>query len=335
MGRRGRSGTDGSVASRELPGWRRAGGERRALARLRGARLRGVPRVLLRGPAGSVLARVRDPSEPGRRARAPADARRGALRARIVRRDAERTGARGAMTGRRAWLRFGGACAAVLAAGLLAAVRLGSSLLEVPTPREVRAAHRPSDARLLDRDGAVLHEVRIDEKRRALEWTPLERISPALVAAVLHSEDRRFRSHQGVDGRAIVAAALGRVTGETRRGASTITMQLAALLDPSLLPGRGGRTLGEKVRQILAALALERSWSKEEVLEAYLNLVPVRGDVVGVAAASSALLGKDPHGVSHAEALVLASLLRSPGTTRARALERSAALARAMHEPVD
>src|SRR5690606_37423688 len=120
---------------------------------------------------------------------------------------------------------------------------------EVPRFDRVRATHNPSDVRLLDRHGEVLHEIRIDHARRRLAWTPLADISTALIAAVLTAEDRRFRDHGGVDHRAILAAAWSRARGGRGRGASTISMQLAALLDPTLRRGGAPRALGEKWRQ--------------------------------------------------------------------------------------
>ena len=69
----------------------------------------------------------------------------------------------------------------------------------LPSYVEVRAAYRPSDVSLLDRQGEILYEARIDQHGRRLAWTPLSAISPALQAAVIVSEDRRFYRHGGVD----------------------------------------------------------------------------------------------------------------------------------------
>lgn len=192
-----------------------------------------------------------------------------------------------------------------------------------PSADEVRAAHRSSDARLLARDGRLLHEVRIDRNRRVLGWTPLERVSPALVAAVRRSEDQRFREHRGVDPWALAAAGWQWLTEGVRRGASTISMQLVALLDADLRATAGRRTWSEKLRQMRAALDLEDAWSKDEILEAYLNLVPLRGEVEGVTAAAGVLLGKEPHGIDAAEAAVLAALLRAPSARRAAVRQRA------------
>src|SRR5262245_41507100 len=111
------------------------------------------------------------------------------------------------------------------ATALVAALALRATPSSPPPPlADVPAATRPSDARLLDRNGEVLHELRVDRTRRRLDWTPLQAISPALVRAVIASEDRRFRDHGGVDGRALAAALWQRLRGGAPRGASTISM---------------------------------------------------------------------------------------------------------------
>ncbi|HEV8583447.1 MAG TPA: transglycosylase domain-containing protein, partial [Methylomirabilota bacterium] len=125
-----------------------------------------------------------------------------------------------------------------------------------PTFPTVRAAWRPSEAALLDRHCEVLHDRRVDRARRRLAWTSLDDVSPALVMAVLASEDRRFREHAGVDPRALTAAVLQRLRGGAPRGGSTLTMQLAGLLDPALRRRREPRGLAEKWRQIRLAQAL-------------------------------------------------------------------------------
>jgi penicillin-binding protein 1C len=191
----------------------------------------------------------------------------------------------------------------------------------------------PSDARLLDRHGAVLHELRIDPARRRLPWTRLDAISPALIDAVLVSEDRRFIAHRGVDWRAVAAAVWQRLRGGAPRGASTITMQLAALRDASLSPHGAPRTVWTKWRQMRAAWALERVATKDEILEAYLNRVTFRGELQGVAAAAHVLFDKQPHGLTAAESVVLAALLRAPNAERDTLVRRSGDLQVAMAAP--
>ncbi len=178
--------------------------------------------------------------------------------------------------------------------------------------QEVQKSYVKSDSLLLDREGEVLHEMRTDWDRRRLDWAPIESISPALIAAVIQAEDKRFNDHPGVDYKAIGAALFQGLTSESIRGASTITMQLVSLLDQDLQPQKGKRSLGQKAKQGLAALKMERSWPKKGVLEAYLNRVTFRGELQGIGAASRFIMGKDPHGLDRVEALILASFLRSP-----------------------
>ena len=198
---------------------------------------------------------------------------------------------------------------------------------------EVRASHCPSDRRLLDRHGEVLHETRVDDHGRRLAWTALADISPALVEAVVASEDRRFFAHSGVDMTAVAAAAWNRMVGGAPRGASTLTMQLAALLDPTLERGRTPRGLAAKLAQMRAARQLEARWSKREILEAYLNRVTFRGEVQGVAAAAHAVFAKAPHGLTSAEGVVLAASLRAPNADREGLLRRAHRAAMAPTDP--
>ncbi len=215
-----------------------------------------------------------------------------------------------------------------LAVGLAAVLAYRAIPAPPPPPplADVRAATCPSDARLLDRNGTVVHEIRVDRTRRRLDWTPLAEISPALVRAVIASEDRRFYVHGGVDGHALVAALWQRLRGGPPRGASTIAMQLVALLDARLARGGAPRTLADKWAQMRAAWALEGAWSKDEILEAYLNLVSFRGELQGVAAAAELMFDKAPHGLSAAEGASLAALLRGPNADRAALARRATAL---------
>ena len=155
----------------------------------------------------------------------------------------------------------------------------------LPSFIDVRASFRPSDSSLLDRQGNILHDRRLDFQVRRLAWTPLVDISSALQAAVLTSEDRRFYRHSGVDSWAIVGAIARRLAGKPLRGASTISMQLTTFIDPEPPQRRSPRPILQKWRQIRLAWALERCWSKTQILEAYLNLVSYRGELQGIAAA--------------------------------------------------
>src|SRR5205085_7862173 len=132
---------------------------------------------------------------------------------------------------------------------------------------QVREDFRASDTAVLDRDGALLQRVRTDASVRRGQWIALADVSPALRSAMLLSEDKRFYEHSGVDWRAVSAAAWGNLWATRTRGASTITMQLAGLLDDDLRRGSGGRDLAQKLGQTVAAQQLERQWRKDQILE--------------------------------------------------------------------
>ncbi len=204
----------------------------------------------------------------------------------------------------------------VAALAAMLALRAAGALAQ-PSFEAVRAAHRPSDVPLLDRHGQPLQRVRLDERVRRGDWVPLAEVSPALRHALVLGEDRRFWQHGGVDWRALAAGAWAAAFDERARGGSTLTMQLAALLDPALARPRGGRDLADKWAQLRAAQRLEARWSKSQVLEAYLNAVPLRGELVGLRAAALQLFGKQPSGLDDTESAILAALVRAPNAAPA------------------
>jgi len=205
----------------------------------------------------------------------------------------------------------------------------------VPSFEEVRASHHKSDCLLLDRHGGVIHELRVSSVGRRLDWTALQDISPALQEAVIQAEDKRFYDHAGVDYLAMTGALIRGMTSASYRGASTVTMQLASLLDRRLRPVKGKRSLSQKWNQMGAAYDIENAWSKKQILEAYLNLVTYRGELQGIAAASRAMFGKNPHGLLQSEALIMASLIRAPNASFEETKRRSLLLSEALHWPVE
>jgi len=222
----------------------------------------------------------------------------------------------------------------VVGVAFLAILWVAGAVSAQPTYPDVRAAYRSSEALLLDRNGRVLHELRADLRVRRLGWTPLEDISPALRESVVRAEDKRFFEHAGVDWRALAAAGLRGILSGKWRGASTISMQLAAQLDREIQAEAGRRSLTQKWLQVQAARRIERIWQKDEILEAYLNLVYFRSEYQGVGAACRGLFGKAPHGVNAAEALVLAALIRSPNAGGDQVAERALRLRAGLGWPV-
>jgi len=207
---------------------------------------------------------------------------------------------------------------------------LGGVANALPTYDEVRQSYVKSDSLLLDRHGEVLYELRTDKVRRRLDWTSLKTISPALRGAVVKAEDKRFYEHPGFDYKSMGAAIIQGLTSESLRGASTITMQLAWLLDRENQPKKERKSIWQKGRQIIKAWEIEKSWLKEEILETYLNLVTFRGELQGIAAASRGIFGKDPHGLDQSESLILASLIRSPNASATELTKRVSHLNKVM-----
>ena len=195
----------------------------------------------------------------------------------------------------------------------------------MPSFATVRAAYRPSEAWLYDRDGHLLDSERVDFSARRLAWTPLDRIAKSMPRALIAAEDRRFFWHEGVDWLGVLGALRDRLTGRPARGASTITMQLAAFLAPDLARP-GARRWRDKARQMRAALALESRWTKPQILEAYLNLAGFRGEAQGVGAAALTLFGKAPATLTRDDALLLVALLPSPQASAAEVARRACAL---------
>ena len=218
-----------------------------------------------------------------------------------------------------------------LAAACVVACVGASTSTHAATPSfdQVRAAYRSSETVLLDRHGQPVQVVRTDLHARRGAWVALAQISPALRAAAIASEDQRFLQHSGVDWTAVAGAAIGRAEAGGTRGASTITMQLAGLLDPDLALTRGGRSMGTKIEQAAAALRIERGWSKDQILEVWLNLVPFRGEQVGVAAMSQALFQKAPSGLDAQESAIAAALLRAPNAAPAVVGQRACGVLKA------
>jgi penicillin-binding protein 1C len=200
---------------------------------------------------------------------------------------------------RRRLARWGGAMGAVALVTLAAWVVW-------PLPPGLTAVPPSLSLTLEDRHGLPLRTTRAGDGSLA-GWLPIGELDPQLIQAFVATEDRRFFEHRGVD----VAALARALTGNVRRlrttsGASTITMQLARLLRP------GPRTLAGKARQALWALRLERQLTKQQILEQYLNRVPLGQGAVGVPAAAQLYFGAGASRLSLGQAALLAGLASAP-----------------------
>ena len=173
-------------------------------------------------------------------------------------------------------------------------------LVEPPELPEVR------DTRITDRNGRLLGFA-LNEQGYRKQGLPPGPLPQNLVAAVTAAEDNRFFSHGGVDALALARACLGHLRGTSRSGASTITMQLAKLLNPPT-----ERSLSAKMRESLCARRLEMRHSKEELLRAYLNTADFGNCCQGAEAAAGFYFGKTCAELTLPEAALLAGLLQSP-----------------------
>ena len=139
----------------------------------------------------------------------------------------------------------------------------------------------------------------------------IEEVSPRYLEALIQYEDRWFWDHPGVNPLSVLRAAWQDLTaGRVVSGGSTLTMQVARLLDPH------PRTFGGKIRQLWRAMQLEWHLSKREILTLYLNRAPFGGTLQGVGAASWTYLGKPPSQLSYSDAALLAVLPQAPSRLR-------------------
>ncbi len=170
---------------------------------------------------------------------------------------------------------------------------------------------RPLSVEVADRDGRLLRVFATPQGRWRLK-TDLSAVDADFLDLLIAYEDKRFFSHAGVDPLAM-SRAVGQMIVHRRivSGGSTITMQLARLLEP-----RPSRTLGAKVLQMVRAVQLERRLSKQEILAWYLTLAPYGGNLEGIRAASLAYFGKEATHLRLSEAALLVALPQSPERRR-------------------
>ncbi len=175
----------------------------------------------------------------------------------------------------------------------------------------------------VDRDGDMLRAFAAPDGRWRFA-ADLARTDPHFLDMLVAYEDKRFREHRGVDPYAVLRAARQlAANGRIVSGGSTITMQLARLMEP-----REGRTLWAKVRQALRAVQIERRLGKDEILRRYLTLAPYGGNIEGVRAASLAWFGREPNRLTVGEAALLVALPQSPEARRPDRFPERAAAAR-------
>jgi penicillin-binding protein 1C len=175
---------------------------------------------------------------------------------------------------------------------------------------------RPSDVAtstiVVDRNGLLLRPFTIADGRWRLPVSAGD-VDPLFFAMLFAYEDQHFPDHAGVDWAALLRAAVQYfgAGGEIVSGGSTLTMQVARLID-----GGNTRTIAGKIRQIVFAREIERQLAKSEILDLYLLLAPYGGNLEGIRAATIAYFGKEPARLTPAQAALLVALTQSPEARR-------------------
>ncbi len=176
---------------------------------------------------------------------------------------------------------------------------------DLPAASDLSAKDQAITTKILDRHGQLLYRIYEDENRTLV---PLNRVSPYLIQATIAIEDKDFYQHIGFSPSGILRASLANFRGEKiQQGGSTITQQLVKnrLLSPE-------RTFKRKVRELVLALVVEGVYSKDEILEMYLNQVPYGGSTYGIEEASWRYFSKSARDLTLAEAALLAGLPAAP-----------------------
>jgi penicillin-binding protein 1C len=193
--------------------------------------------------------------------------------------------------------------------GLYQYYTLNADLPSVENLRENAAQFETT--RILDRDGNLLYEI-LDPQAGRRTYVPIEDISPYLVAAVIATEDSQFYSNPGFDTLAIIRAIVQNYQqGEVVSGASTITQQIARNL-LFTAEERSQRTARRKTREILVAAEITQQYSKDEILELYLNQVYFGNLAYGIEAAAETYFDTTADKLTLAQASFLAGLIQAP-----------------------
>ena len=197
------------------------------------------------------------------------------------------------------------ALAAAAAGVLLLAVFVGVAITQLPDYDDLtRRENLGQMIRVRAVDGTVLVSMGPNLGR----WLTYEQIPPTMRAAMIAVEDRRFRYHPGVDPIGMARSVKVRFeTGSWRQGGSTITQQLARNIFLT-----NSRTFGRKLKEGVLALAIERKFSKDQILELYLNRVYFGGGAYGIDAASRTVFGHGAERLSLGEAAIIAGLVKAP-----------------------
>lgn len=178
-------------------------------------------------------------------------------------------------------------------------------LKDLPSPTTLNKPNAyPISTKILDRHGELLYEIYADQNRTPVK---LEELPKHLKDATISIEDKNFYSHHGFDTGGLIRAGYKTLTGQRLEGGSTITQQLVkvALLTPE-------RTLSRKVKEAILTIATEVLYTKNEILEMYLNHIPYGGTAYGIETAAHRFFNKDAKDLTLAESTLLVGLPQAP-----------------------
>ncbi|MDF3034927.1 MAG: penicillin-binding protein [Paucimonas sp.] len=199
--------------------------------------------------------------------------------------------------------RLAGGASLILIACVLLAAYLAVRSIDVPDIGDIRQARNQEPSVMLASDGSKLATFRQIQQK----WVSLDEMSPYIVKALIATEDHRFYEHHGIDYSRTVSAVFHTARGEVQ-GGSTITQQLARNLFPQKI-GRS-RTVTRKVREMLTAKEIEKRYTKDEILETYLNTVPFLYNVTGIEMAARTYYGKSAADLNLLQSAMLVGMLK-------------------------
>ena len=193
----------------------------------------------------------------------------------------------------------------LLIIGLLVMISIILLFKDVPNPQKLTKSPAPVSTQILDRNGKLLYEIYTDQNRTPIK---LESLPDHVKNSTISIEDKNFYTHHGLDLFGIARAFVKTITGQRLEGGSTITQQLVKiglLQDPR-------RTITRKIKEASLAIVTELIYTKEEILELYLNHAPYGGTTYGIQSAALTYFDKNAQDLTLAEASLLAGLPQSP-----------------------
>ncbi len=212
------------------------------------------------------------------------------------------------------------------------------SLSDIPKFNDFKSQVIGSDQYFFDQQGQLIHQLRKDLKKRKLQWVSFSSFNQDFIDILLFVEDQRFFNHWGVDLRSMIRALWATLKNERIQGASTLSMQVADLTRHEVLVGHKKIVKGQvinKLSQIFRALLIEWKWTKNEILETYLNLIHLKGEYQGVRTFSLAYFKKNPSSLNRQDALIISSLIRAPNQSQERLTQTVCAHAKRLQPPMD